>query len=88
MPREMIRAIGTSKVDMFAVFSRQSGVMGLKTMLCSPQLLNEILSFEHSRITIEQVSSTLCQLTDEQTQGLIVTLISNINFEYLVKNVS
>lgn len=76
-----------AKVDMISVFLKQQKAMSLKDTICSPTKLSEMLSFEHTHLSAEDVSSVLCEMDSEQMQNLTISLISNINFQYIFDNV-
>ena len=81
------RIISESKVDMISVFLKEQRALDLKDTICSPTKLNEMLSFDQSHVTAKEVSSILCELDGERTQNMVITLITNLNFEYIFKNV-
>ncbi|XP_033223873.1 phospholipid-transporting ATPase ABCA1 isoform X3 [Belonocnema kinseyi] len=80
------RIMSESKVDMISVFLKERRALDLKDTICSPDKLSEMLSFDQSHVTAEEVSSTLCELNSEHTQNMMITLITNLNFEYIFKN--
>lgn len=81
------KIMSESKVDMISVFLKERRALDLKDTICSPNKLSEMLNFDQTHVTAEEVSSILCELDDEHTQNMIITLITNINFEYIFKNV-
>ncbi|XP_076760468.1 lipid droplet defective [Xylocopa sonorina] len=77
--------LSQAKLDMISVFVKERRVLSLKEIICSPEKLNDMLNFNSGIITTEEVSSTFCQLKDLQTQNVTITLIKNLNFDYIFK---
>lgn len=80
--------LGQAKVDMISVFMKERGAISLKDTICSPKKLGDMLHFNNNIVTAEEVSSMLCQLDDSQTQNVTITLMKNLNFKYIFKNVN
>lgn len=80
--------LSQAKIDMISVFMKERRALSLKEIICSPTKLSEMLNFNSSRITAEEVSSAICQFEDSQTQNVTITLIKNLNFDYIFKTVS
>lgn len=85
---EILLTLAQAKVDMISVFLKERGVISLKDTICSPEKLGDMLYFNNSLVTADEVSSALCQLNDSQTQNVVITLLKNLNFDYIFKNVS
>ncbi|KAL6258986.1 hypothetical protein P5V15_008908 [Pogonomyrmex californicus] len=83
---EIALTLGEAKIDMISVFMKERGVISLKDTICSPEKLGDMLHFDNNLVTAEEVSSALCQLEDSQTQNITITLMKNLNFEYIFKN--
>ncbi|XP_033187616.2 lipid droplet defective isoform X1 [Bombus vancouverensis nearcticus] len=77
--------LSQAKIDMISVFMKERRALSLKEIICSPTKLSEMLNFNSSRITAEEVSSAICQFEDSQTQNVTITLIKNLNFDYIFK---
>lgn len=77
--------LGQAKIDMISVFMKERGIVSLKDTICSPKKLSDMLHFNN--LTAEEVSSTLCKLEDSQTQDIAITLMKNLNFDYIFRNV-
>ncbi|XP_043481651.1 ATP-binding cassette sub-family A member 13 isoform X2 [Leptopilina heterotoma] len=86
IPSEAVNIMSEAKVDMISVFLKQQKAMSLMDTICSPTKLSEMLSFEHTHLSAEDVSSVLCEMDSEQMQNMTITLISNINFQYIFDN--
>jgi len=80
--------LGQGKIDMISVFLKERGVVSLKDTICSAKKLGDMLLFNNSLVTAEEVSSALCQLDQTQTQNITIALMKNLNFNYIFKNVS
>lgn len=80
--------LSQAKIDMISVFMKERRALSLKEIICSPTKLSEMLNFNSSRITAEEVSSAICQFEDSQTQNVTIALIKNLNFDYIFKTVS
>ena len=87
IPKEAANIMSEAKVDMVSIFLKEQRAMNLKDTICSPTKLSDMLSFDQTHITAEEVSSILCDLDGEHTQSMTITLIKNLNFEYIFKNV-
>lgn len=87
IPNEAMNIMSEAKVDMISVFLKEKKAVSLKDTICSPTKLNEMLSFENSHLSAEEVSSILCEMDSEQSQNMTITLISNLNFQYIFENV-
>ncbi|XP_029170086.1 LOW QUALITY PROTEIN: uncharacterized protein LOC114939826 [Nylanderia fulva] len=83
---EIALTLSQAKIDMIAVFMQERGVISMKDTICSPEKLGDMLFFNNTLTTADEVSSVLCQLEDSQTQNIVITLMKNINFEYIFKN--
>ncbi|XP_014474957.1 PREDICTED: ATP-binding cassette sub-family A member 13 isoform X2 [Dinoponera quadriceps] len=83
---EILLTLAEAKIDMISVFMRERGVISLKDTICSPEKLGDMLYFNNSLVTVDEVSSALCQLNDSQTQNITITLLKNLNFDYIFKN--
>lgn len=79
--------LGEAKIDMISVFMKERGIVSLKDTICSPEKLNDMLHFNDTLVTAEEVSTALCQLEDSQTQNIAIALMKNLNFDYIFKNV-
>ncbi|XP_076548743.1 lipid droplet defective isoform X1 [Osmia lignaria lignaria] len=75
--------LSQAKIDMISVFMKERRALSLKEIICSPKKLNDMLNFNSGRITAEEVSSAICQFEDSQTQNVTITLIKNLNFDYI-----
>ncbi|XP_019697173.1 ATP-binding cassette sub-family A member 13 isoform X1 [Harpegnathos saltator] len=84
--KEILHTLAEAKVDMISVFMKERGAISLKDSICSPEKLGDMLYFNNSRVTVDEVSSALCQLNDSQTQNIAITLLKNLNFGYIFKN--
>lgn len=78
--------LGQAKIDMISVFMQERGVISLKDTICSAEKLGDMLSLNSDLVTAEEVSSALCKLDDSQTQNITITLMKNLNFNYIFKN--
>lgn len=87
MTNEVALTLGQAKVDMISVFMKERGAISLKDTICSPEKLGDMLNFNNTPVTAEEVSSALCRLDDLQTQNVTITLLRNLNFDYIFKNV-
>lgn len=85
---EIALTLSQAKIDMISVFMKERGVISLKDTICSPEKLGDMLHFENDLVTAEEVSAALCQLEDSQTQNITITLMKNLNFDYIFKNVN
>lgn len=85
---EVLLTLAQAKIDMISVFMKERGVVSLKDTICSPEKLGDMLYFNNTPVTAEEVSSALCQLNDSQTQDIAITLLKSLNFDYIFKNVS
>lgn len=85
---EITLTLSQAKIDMLSVFMKERGVISLKDTICSPEKLGDMLLFKENLVTAEEVSSALCQLEDSQTQNITITLMKNLNFDYIFKNVN
>nr|XP_012136751.1 PREDICTED: uncharacterized protein LOC100878441 isoform X3 [Megachile rotundata] len=74
--------LSQAKIDMISVFMKERRALSLKEIICSPKKLDDMLNFNGS-ITAEEVSSAICQFEDSQTQNVTITLIKNLNFNYI-----
>ncbi|XP_072756384.1 uncharacterized protein Ldd isoform X2 [Anoplolepis gracilipes] len=83
---EIALTLSEAKIDMISVFMKERGVISLKDTICSPEKLSEMLLFNNDLVTADEVSSALCQLEDSQTQNIAITLMKNLNFKYIFKN--
>jgi len=84
---EIALTLGQAKLDMISIFMQERGIISLKDTICSPEKLGDMLHFDNNLVTAEEVSFALCQLEDSQTQDITITLMKNLNFEYIFKNV-
>jgi len=84
---EIALTLGQAKIDMISVFMQERGIISLKDTICSPEKLGDMLHFDNNLVTAEEVSSALCQLEDSQTQDITITLMKNLNFNYIFRNV-
>lgn len=80
--------LGEGKIDMISVFLKERGIVSLKDTICSPEKLGDMLAFNNSLVTAEEVSSALCQMDQSQTQNVAITLLKNLNFDYVFRNVN
>ncbi|XP_028048892.2 uncharacterized protein LOC105837746 isoform X2 [Monomorium pharaonis] len=83
---EIALTLGQAKIDMISVFMQERGIVSLKDTICSPEKLSDMLHFDNNIVTAEEVSSTLCQLEDSQTQDIAIMLMKNLNFDYIFRN--
>ncbi|XP_028982053.1 uncharacterized protein LOC107039836 isoform X2 [Diachasma alloeum] len=83
---DLVDILSETKVDMLSVFMKERSAMSLTDTVCSTDKLKEMLDFEASRTSAEEVSRILCSLDPSVTQNLAITLIKNINFDYVFKN--
>lgn len=86
--KEVALILSQAKIDMISVFMKEKRAFSLKDTICSPSKLGEMLNVEHTNITIDEVSTILCTLNNTQTQNIAITLIKNLNFDYILKTVS
>ncbi|CAL7936973.1 unnamed protein product [Xylocopa violacea] len=77
--------LSQARLDMISVFVKERRVLSLKEIICSPEKLSDMLNFNSGLITAEEVSSAVCQLKDSETQNVTITLIKNLNFDYIFK---
>lgn len=84
---EIALTLSKAKIDMISIFMKERGVISLKDNICSPEKLSDMLLLNNSLVTADEVSSALCQLEDSQTQNITITLMKNLNFDYIIKNV-
>ena len=77
--------LSQAKIDMISVFMKERKALSLKETICSPKKLGDMLSFNNGSITAEEVSAAICQFEDSQTQNVTITLIKNLNFDYIFK---
>lgn len=84
---EIALTLGQAKIDMISVFMQERGIISLKDTICSPEKLGDMLHFNNNLVTAEEISSTLCQLEDSQTQDIAIMLMKNLNFDYIFRNV-
>lgn len=84
---EVALTLSQAKIDMISIFMQERGVISMKDTICSPEKLGDMLFFNNNLTTADEVSSVLCQLEDSQTQNIVITLMKNLNFEYIFKNV-
>lgn len=84
---EIALTLSQAKIDMISIFMKERGVISLKDTVCSPEKLGDMLHFNNNLVTADEVSSALCQLEDSQTQNIAITLMKNLNFDYIFKNV-
>lgn len=85
---DLLLTLSQAKVDMLSVFMKERGVISLKDTICSAEKLSDMLYFNNSHVTADELSSALCQLNDSQTQTIAITLLKNVNFDFVFKNVS
>ncbi|KAH0550173.1 hypothetical protein KQX54_017854 [Cotesia glomerata] len=83
--KEFVEVISQSKVDMLSIFMKERSAISLKDTLCSEDNLKNMLSFEGSKTNAEEISSVLCTLSSAVTQNMTITLIQNVNFDYVFK---
>lgn len=84
---EIALTLSKAKIDMISVFMKERGIISLKDTICSPEKLGDMLHFNSNLVTAEEVSSALCKLEDSQTQDIAITLMKNLNFDYIFRNV-
>ncbi|XP_063992095.1 ATP-binding cassette sub-family A member 13-like isoform X2 [Diachasmimorpha longicaudata] len=85
-PNDLVDILSETKVDMLSVFMKERSAMSLTDTVCSTDQLKEILDFEASRTSADEVSRVLCSLGPSVTQNLAISLIKNTNFDYVFKN--
>ncbi|KAF7403454.1 hypothetical protein HZH68_006248 [Vespula germanica] len=83
--KEVASILSQAKIDMISVFMKEKRALSLKDTICSPSKLGDMLNVEHTNITIDEVSTVLCTLNNTQTQNIAITLIKNLNFDYILK---
>ncbi|XP_020291877.1 uncharacterized protein LOC109858741 isoform X2 [Pseudomyrmex gracilis] len=83
---DVASTLAQAKIDMISVFMKERGVISLKDTICSAEKLGDMLSLNNDLVTAEEVSSALCKLDDSQTQNITITLMKNLNFDYIFKN--
>ncbi|XP_050450054.1 uncharacterized protein LOC126850786 isoform X1 [Cataglyphis hispanica] len=83
---EIALILSQAKIVMMSVFMKERGVISLKDTVCSAEKLGDMLFFNNNLVTADEVSSALCQLEDSQTQNIAITLMKNLNFDYIFKN--
>ncbi|KAG7198455.1 hypothetical protein KM043_005838 [Ampulex compressa] len=79
-------ALSRAKIDMISVFMKERHAISLKDTICDPKKLSDMLNVEQARATVEEISAALCQLNDTQAQNVTITLMKNLNFDYIFKN--
>lgn len=84
---EIALTLSQAKIDMISIFMKERGIISLKDNICSPEKLGDMLLLNNDLVTADEVSSALCQLEDSQTQNIAITLMKNLNFDYILKNV-
>ncbi|XP_066598930.1 uncharacterized protein ldd isoform X2 [Prorops nasuta] len=84
--KEVSMTLSQAKVDMISVFLKERRAVSLKDTVCSPEKLADMLSFEQTKITAEEVSQVFCKLDDATTQNISIALIKNLNFDYIFRN--
>ncbi|XP_017788277.1 PREDICTED: uncharacterized protein LOC108570860 [Habropoda laboriosa] len=77
--------LSQAKIDMISVFMKERRALSLKEIICSPKKLSDMLNFNSGNITAQEVSEAVCQLEDAQTQNVTITLVKNLNFDYIFK---
>lgn len=85
--KEIMATLGAGKIDMISVFMKERGVIGLKDTICSPEKLSDMLYLNNKLVTAEEISSTLCKMEDSQAQNIAISLMKNLNFNYIFENV-
>ncbi|XP_014612694.1 PREDICTED: uncharacterized protein LOC106791527 isoform X1 [Polistes canadensis] len=85
LSKETALILSEAKIDMISVFMKERRAFSLKDTICSPSKLGDMLDVHHTEITIEEISTVLCTLNDTQTQNIAITLIKNLNFDYILK---
>ncbi|XP_011308769.1 uncharacterized protein ldd isoform X2 [Fopius arisanus] len=83
---DLVDILSGTKVDMLSVFMKERSALSLTDTICSTDKLEEMLEFQGSSTSAEEVSRVLCSLNSSVTQDLAITLIKNINFDYVFKN--
>ncbi|KAK0086066.1 hypothetical protein PV325_003922 [Microctonus aethiopoides] len=83
---EAVAIVSQARVDMLSVFMKERSAINLKDTVCSQERLTGMLSFEESKTNAEEVGSILCSLNSGATQNIAITLIQNVNFDYVFKN--
>ncbi|KAI4485555.1 hypothetical protein M0802_012731 [Mischocyttarus mexicanus] len=85
LSKETALILSEAKIDMISVFMKERRALSLKDTICSPSKLGDMLNVNQAEITIEEISTTLCTLNDTQTRNIAITLIKNLNFDYILK---
>lgn len=80
--------LGEGKLDMITIFVKELKIGGFKDTLCSPEKLGKMLDFNRVETKVEEVSHVLCQLQDSQMTNITITLVQNLNFNYIFNTVS
>lgn len=88
LENDVVLTLSKAKIDMLSIFVKERNAISLKETVCSPEKLETVLQFDSSQISGDQVSDVLCQLDNEHTLNIAVVLIKNLNFEYIMENVS
>lgn len=83
IPNEVAEILSHGKIDMLSVFMKERKSISLKDTVCSPVKLRDMLSFDATETNVEEVSTALCRLDDAATQNVTVSLIQNLNFDYI-----
>lgn len=84
---EIALTLSQAKIDMISIFMKERGVISLKDDICSPEKLGDMLFLNNNLVTADEISSALCKLEDSQMQNVAITLMKNLNFDYILKNV-
>ncbi|XP_015191826.1 PREDICTED: uncharacterized protein LOC107074670 isoform X2 [Polistes dominula] len=85
LSKETASILSQAKIDMISVFMKERRAFTLKDTICSPSKLGDMLDVHRADITIEEISTALCTLNDTQTRNIAITLIKNLNFDYILK---
>ncbi|XP_035722982.1 uncharacterized protein LOC118441973 isoform X2 [Vespa mandarinia] len=83
--KEVALILSQAKIDMISVFMKEKRAFSLKDTICSPSKLGDMLNVEQTNVTIDEISTVLCNLNNTQTQNIAITLIKNLNFDYILK---
>ncbi|XP_053595540.1 uncharacterized protein LOC103571174 isoform X2 [Microplitis demolitor] len=82
---EFVELISQIQVDMLSIFMKERSAISFKDTVCSQDNLKDMLSFEGSNTNAEEISSILCTLSSSATQNMTITLIQNVNFDYVFR---
>lgn len=86
LSNDVMDILSHAKVDMLAVFMKERSAISITDTLCDKDNLEGMLDFEESKTNADEVSNVLCSLDSSATTNMTITLIQNVNFDYVFKN--